>query len=197
MPGATHLHLLLLAAGNASRFGSLKQCWQLEGVSLLRRAASTAIATGASVVVVTGAQADRVSEEIADLLVARVHNPDWEQGMGSSIACGFRYLAAKEPQSAATIVCLADQPLVGAPQLRRLIEAHRSDPERIIASDHGGVLGPPCLFPRAYYAELETLSGAAGARPLLQRHADRVITIPMPEAATDIDTPEDAQRLSL
>lgn len=62
-------------------------------------------------------------------------------------------------------------------------------------SDHGEVVGPPCLFPAQYYDELSRLSGAGGARAVLQRHRDVVVTVQVPEAALDLDRPEDYEQL--
>ncbi len=68
-------------------------------------------------------------------------------------------------------------------------------PGRIIAADHGSTLGPPCLFPRRWYPELAALSGPQGARSLLLKHAAEVEPLPLPQAAIDIDTPEDYRHL--
>lgn len=188
------LHIVLLAAGNSSRYGGLKQRALVDGVSMLRRAAQAALATGASVLAVTGAHEPEIAAELAGLPLRLVHNANWEQGMGGSVGCAFRQLADSTTASAA-IICMADQPLVGSTQLQRLIDAHASAPGKIIAANHGAALGPPCLFPQRYFAELAQLSGPKGARPVLERHADQVDSVPMPEAAMDIDTPEDYQRL--
>jgi CTP:molybdopterin cytidylyltransferase MocA len=196
MPGpSAGLHILLLAAGNASRYGSAKQRVLITGISMVRRAALAALATGAGLIVVTGAHAEAVAEELAGLPVTLLHNTHWPQGMGGSIASGFRYLLQTAASSAAAIVCLADQPLIGHAELQRLIAAHRNAPDRIIAADHGAALGPPCLFPSHYYAELAKLSGAQGARKVLERYPAEVDTVAMPQAAVDIDTPDDYERL--
>jgi CTP:molybdopterin cytidylyltransferase MocA len=88
-------------------------------------------------------------------------------------------------------VSLVDQPLIGHAQFQQLIDAHRATPQAIVAADHGSTLGPPCLFPAAYFAELARLSGAQGARRVIEAHRPAVITLNMPEAAVDIDTPAD------
>ncbi len=189
------LSTLLLAAGNATRFGSAKQCLSLDGVSLVRRAAQAGLAVAAETVVVTGAYADEVAQELAGMPLTLLHNPNWEAGMGASIACGIGYMAELARPPEATIICLADQPLVGANQLQRLIGAHRSNPERIAASDHGRALGPPCIFPHRYYTELKKLTGAEGAKRLLAQYMHQLILVAMPEASVDIDTPEDYEHL--
>ncbi|HSW14754.1 MAG TPA: nucleotidyltransferase family protein [Solimonas sp.] len=194
MASTTDLHILLLAAGEASRYGSAKQALSIDGVPMVRRAAQAALATGAELTVVTGAHAAKVIEALAGLPLTLLHNDLWAEGMGESIGCGFRHLIGNTAGSAATIIALADQPQVDAAALQALIEAHRHAPTRIIAADHGSTRGPPCLFPAAHYSELAALSGAQGARKLLERHAALVTALAMPAAAIDIDTPEDYRR---
>jgi molybdenum cofactor cytidylyltransferase len=188
------VHAVLLAAGNSSRYGGPKLLATIDGVSLIRRAAQAALATGAPLLVVTGAYADRIGAEIADLDARIVHNGAWADGMGGSIACAFRQLVA-ETDAAAAILCPADLPRVGPAQLQRLIDAHCAAPQRIVVSQFGAAQGPPCVFPRRCFAELAQLSGPQGARAVLARHADEITHIPMPEAAADIDTPDDLAKL--
>jgi len=180
--------VIVLAAGEAKRFGSAKLATKVDGVALVRRAAMAALAVGTQVVVVIGAHREAVETCITDLAVERVFNAQWMQGMGGSIACGMAKLALTVD---AVLVMLADQPLIGAAELRRLIDAHAAAPEHIIAAQFENVLGPPCLFPRHCFAELAVLQGEHGARALLQRHAQCVEVLPMPAAGLDIDTPQD------
>ncbi|HKY93469.1 MAG TPA: NTP transferase domain-containing protein [Nevskiaceae bacterium] len=188
--------VVLLAAGAARRFGSAKLLATLDGEPLVRRAACAAREAGAALVVVTGRYADEVRHALDGLEATIVHNPEWEDGMGASIAAAFRHLASATDAVDAAIVCPADLPKVGAPQLQRLLDAHRAAPDRIVASDLGSAIGAPCLFPRRFFGELAALSGAQGARVLLDRHAALVTTVGMPEAALDVDTPADLAALA-
>lgn len=181
--------IVLLAAGTSRRFGSLKQLASLEGRSLLRRVADTALATALPVGVVTGAGSDGVLEELAGLPVRVVHNPDWAGGMGGSLSRGVR--AAMDAGASAVMVMLADQPLVEVADLHAILREHAADATAIVAADHGGngVLGPPCLFPASDFPALIALDGDRGAKALLGQHADRLRVVPMPNAALDVDTP--------
>lgn len=185
---------VLLAAGSSSRYEGIKLLAEIDGVPLVRRAALAALDADLSLVVVTGAHAERVDAALHGIAALRVHNPDWADGMGSSIATAFSLLIRMQPVHDAAIVYPADLPLIGCAQLARLIDRHRQAPSRIHASDIGGVLAPPCLFPQDCFAELARLKGARGARSVLDRHADRVEAVAMPEAAVDIDTREDFSR---
>jgi len=185
---AADISIVVLAAGAARRFGEPKLIVPIAGVALIRRAVMAALASVAKVVVVTGAQREPIEAAIADLPVMRVFNPEWASGMGSSIACG---IARLDSSTAAAIVSLADQALIGAAEFNRLIRAHARAPERIIAAQYSGVLGAPCLFPHAHFGELAALRGEQGARVVLERNAGCIDGVAMAAAAFDIDTPAD------
>lgn len=189
-----NIAVVLLAAGASTRFGSPKLVVPIAGVPLVRRAALAALEIGADVVVVTGAHRALVEAQLADLHLRRMYNADWEDGMGRSIACGINALGNV---CDAAIIALADQPRIGATELHALINAHAHAPKRIIAAQFDGVLCPPCLFPRRYFADLVALRGNSGAKGVLQRHAQDVEALPMPQAAVDVDTPEDYSGLAV
>lgn len=191
----SRIGIVVLAAGNASRFGAPKQQVPVEGVPLVRRAAEAAVNAGANVVVVTGAYRQPVEKLLSGLPVSLAFNPDWQLGMGGSIACGVRHLQKGADAVDAIIISLADQPMITTTELTQLIGAHRQTPGRIVAAKYDGVLGPPCLFPQAYFKDLADLHGARGARVVLERYADEVDALSIPMAAIDIDTPEDYVRL--
>jgi CTP:molybdopterin cytidylyltransferase MocA len=183
---------VLLAAGNASRFGAAKQTLPIEGIPMVRRAAMAALEAGLSpVIVVTGAYAEAVKTCLAGLPVQLTENPDWTTGMGSSLGLGVRTAMAMEAMPHALLVLLADQPGISAADLKALVDAYASAPGRIRAARFEGHLGPPCLFPRAYFGELASLQGTKGARRLLEHYLDRVDGHDLPAAAFDIDTPAD------
>jgi CTP:molybdopterin cytidylyltransferase MocA len=192
------LCIVLLAAGNSSRFGSPKLLSPIgpSGDStLIGHAARAALQTNAPLFVVTGAYAEKITAALEGVQATLIHNSDWEEGMGTSIGTAFRHLLKEENSFDAAIVCPADMPLVGAAQFQRLMDAHSQAPQGIIVSDLGDAQGPPCLFPRHYFHELAQLRGPQGARTLLKEHKAEIISIAMPEAAMDIDTPDDYARL--
>ena len=187
--------MVLLAAGEASRFGSAKQLTLIDGVPLVRRTAMAAMQTGAAVTIVLGAHRAAIEPLLDDLPVMLAFNPHWQNGLGSSIALGVGELTQHHRGLHAVMLCLADQALIDASDLQQLIDTHRQYPESIVAASFDEVLGPPCLFPHRDIDALLALSGPQGARPLLQRYAERVHALPMPHAAVDIDTPDDLARL--
>ncbi len=188
--------IVLLAAGESRRLGEPKQLLELDGVPLLRRAAQAALSSGCRpVVVVTGASAEAVGSVVADLPVRRVHNPDWQGGMGTSIHAGI--LALDDPGIGAAILALSDQPRVGAGTYERLVRLHREDGQPVVAAEYAGTLGVPALFARSLFPDLLALGPDKGCKGLILRQApERLGRLACPEAEIDIDTPEDWNRLS-
>lgn len=185
--------VILLAAGGASRYGRPKQLARLDGQTLLRRAArlAAAVAPGRTVVVL-GARAATLRRELQGLPVQPVHNRRWREGLATSLAAGVRAL----PRGArAGLVLLADQAALMPEDLEGLIAAWRRHPRSITAAQAGDWRGPPVILPRRCFGRLLRLRGDAGARSLLQDPAETVLTVPMPNAATDIDVPADLRRL--
>jgi CTP:molybdopterin cytidylyltransferase MocA len=184
---------LVLAAGGSRRMGRPKQLLAWRGVPLVRRAAEAALAAPVErVLVVAGAHAEGVGEALAGLPVEIVVHDRWEEGLGSSLAAGV--VAARAHAPDAVLVTLADQPLVDAAALSRLFSGCGRGARRA-AAEREGILGPPALFPARVLDELAALGGDAGARAVLSRHAAEVVRVPMPEAAFDVDTPDDWSRL--
>jgi molybdenum cofactor cytidylyltransferase len=183
--------LVVLAAGASVRLGRPKQLLRHGGRSLLRAAAEEAVRSGCKpVVVVLGAEAERLEPELHGLDVSVVVNTRWREGMSTSVQAGIEALGAVD----AAVMMLCDQPFVTAPLLRRLVEAHEQG-RRLAACEYGGGLGVPALFDRALFPELQALEGDKGARKVLAAHAAEAARIPFPEGAVDVDTLEDYARL--
>lgn len=182
-------HVIVLAAGAARRFGSPKQLVRVNGRPLLHAVIGRGVAVGGhAVIVVLGAYAAELAPLLRHTPATVVINRQWEEGMGSSLRAG---VAALPGTAEAALVLLADQASVTAEDLRRLVGSWRRQPNQIVAAQYGSTVGAPAIFPRWSFGELGALRGDQGARVLLRRHADRLVRVPMPSAAIDIDTPED------
>ena len=183
------LYALVLAAGASSRFGSPKQLVRVAGRPLLHTAVTRAAeVTGNALIVVLGAGAGRLAPLLKHSPGSIVVNREWREGLGSSIRAGVTRLPAT---CGGVMLLLADQAAVTAEDLRRLVGTWRRQPQYIAAALYGGVSGVPAIFPRSAFRELGELRGDVGARALLRRNAARVVRVPMPSAAIDIDRPED------
>ena len=183
------IHVLVLAAGASRRFGSHKQLVRINGRPMLHSAVSRAVEIGGhSVSVVLGANAGELAPLLRHSPASVVINRDWDQGMASSIRAGVAQLSSVVD---GLLVMLADQPAVSVEDLRRLVTAWRRQTDYVVAAQYSGTSGAPAIFPAWLFRELTELRGDRGAGVVIQRHADRLVRVPMPSAATDIDTPED------
>ena len=190
------LGCMILAAGSSSRLGTPKQLLLAGGKPLVAAAAEAALGSAAwPVVVVVGANADRVRPALARLPVLVVENPAWTEGMASSIRAGLAALAQFSRSLDAALVALSDQPCFSASSIAKLVAAQAGSGLGIAAARYGGRLGAPALFLREHFAALAAITGEDGARLLLNSEPCRVAGVDMPELEFDVDTPEDAARL--
>jgi molybdenum cofactor cytidylyltransferase len=181
---------IILAAGGASRFGAPKQLLEWQGVTLLDRACHAALEAGCHPVlrVLGGHAAEILARTCPDGVDTLVH-PQWEDGMGSSLAAGAAHMAEMAPDLAAIFILLPDQPLVTPRLLGRLAD-RLDDSISIVLCDHGRATGPPALFHRRHFAALASLQGDQGAKAIAAKHPSALATLAFPEGALDIDTPE-------
>lgn len=187
--------LLLLAAGGSRRLGEPKQLLSVDGEPLIKRAVRIALAAQLQpTVVVLGAYAAQIRAHIEDQPVTIVENPDWREGMASSIRSGLAAVLAEAPDAGGIVMMLADQPHLKAEHLAALVTAQRTSGRDIVAADYGNHLGPPAYFGRRHFSALRELQGDAGARALFGNIEP--LPVPLPRnASADLDTPEDYSRL--
>ncbi len=183
---------LVLAAGRSTRMGGPnKLLEEINGKPLVRIVAEQALASRASpVIVVTGHQRERVERVLAGLPVTVVHNPDFADGLSTSLKAGIK---AVPPDADGAIVTLGDMPQVSAKLIDRLIAAF--DPERgalVVIPTIDGKRGNPVLWARRFFSDLLAVEGDIGARHLIAGYAEAVAEVAIEDAAalTDIDTPE-------
>ncbi len=181
---------LLLAAGSGSRLGRPKALVVVGGQSLIARGVALLRDGGTHpVVVVTGAAEP---DGWPDGVVA-VRNQDWATGMGSSLAAG---LTAVPPDSAAVVIALADQPLVGPESVRRLVTAYGGGARVAVACYEGRPRNPVLIGREHWPAVVALATGDVGARPFLRAHPDLVTHVECGDVGRpdDIDSPEDLAR---
>jgi CTP:molybdopterin cytidylyltransferase MocA len=186
---------VLLAAGAGSRFGGGKLLAHYRGRPLIEAALSNlADAPVDETVVVLGESAERLREVCGRYDGRVVENPEWAQGQSTSVRVGLQALG---PGARAAVVLLADQPLVGAGAVERLVAAFEAG-AKVAVSTYGGRPRNPVLFSREVWPLLMTeLSGDEGARPFLRRHPELVVRVPCDGVGdpADVDTVEDLRRL--
>lgn len=192
-PQTSDTAILLLAAGGSIRLGRPKQLLVWQGKTLLRRAAETALASELGpLTVVLGASYQACCRSLGELPLHQVLNPDWEAGMGSSLAAGAQTLPAHIQR---VLVMLCDQPAISAEHLRALVTEQSHSQAPIVATRFDGTFGPPALFTGPWIEALRQLSGSVGAKSLFAREPG-LRSVNCPEAAWDIDTPAAAALLA-
>jgi CTP:molybdopterin cytidylyltransferase MocA len=182
----------LLAAGEGSRLGQPKALVEFGGRTLAERGFATLTAGGADpVLIVTGAV------EVTVPGARLVANPDWRTGMGSSVRAALTELAGLDIVGA-VVIALADQPLVGAESVRRLIAAF-ADGASVAVATYDGQPRNPVLIAREHWpAVAESATGDSGARTFLRARPELVTRVECGDSGRpdDIDTPADLARIA-
>lgn len=192
---APRLGAIVLAAGSASRMGFPKQLLRIEGQSLVRRAARAAVDAGCDpIAVVTGSNDQAVATELAGLPARIAFNPKWPDGMGTSIRRGLAELLDADPNLAAAVILVCDQPLLSGAIVRELLDRWHSSARPMAACEYAGSVGPPCCFGREIFGALSSIADGEGAKHLLLAGPESVARLPWPDGAQDLDTPEELRR---
>ena len=190
--------VVVLAAGRSSRFGhgAHKLLATTGDVPLVRLSVSAAVdADIGRVVVVTGAQAERVEQALDGLPVRLVREPAFANGMSVSLRRGVITL---ERDVDALLISLGDQPHMRADAYREVVSRWRESRSPIVVPRYADESGPahPTLFAAEIFAELLALEGDVGARSVVARDASRVAEAALRwPAPRDVDTPEDLEAL--
>jgi len=187
---------ILLAAGGSSRLATPKQFVRFENETLLRRAAfAMAASICYPVVAVLGAEKENAEIEMAGTRLKPCLNREWQKGMSSSIKLGLTELLSLDPGLDAVLITLCDQPFVTAQILNRLTDTFLQTRKRIVAAKYDDVAGVPAIFARDVFDQLLALEGDKGARELIRDPNASIETVEIKEAAMDIDTFDDLDRL--
>ncbi|MTI44578.1 molybdenum cofactor cytidylyltransferase [Roseibium hamelinense] len=185
---------VLLAAGKSRRMGAHnKLLATLEGETLVKRTARHLTQSGIDhIVAVTGYMAEEIEEQVAGIAHQTIYNPDFEDGMASSIRTG---ITALPRDTDAVMIVLGDMPFVTPKDFKALVNAYRSSGTgQIVLSMSNGQRGNPVLWDSNFFPDLQNLSGDTGARHLIGEHTDLVVEVEIGSAAhQDLDTPADLE----
>ena len=190
---------IVLAGGKSSRMGRPKALLPIGAPTdtFFDRITRTLLEAGLDdVIVVVGADSAAIRAGVQPRSGVRIiDNPDYEQGQLTSLLAGLR--AIDVARSTAALVTLIDVPLVSAATVRTLLAAQREHEAPVVRPVSRGRHGHPVIFGRTLFAELERADPARGAKPVVRGHAAEMIEVPIQDegAFTDIDTPEDYERL--
>jgi molybdenum cofactor cytidylyltransferase len=197
-PRASRIAAIVLAAGQSRRMGTLnKLTIDIDGKTMLRRVVEAVTASSAKpVIVVTGHEREHVEAALAGLPVETVFNPDYAEGLSTSLKCGLTSLPATADGA---IICLGDMPLVSARDLDQLVAAFNPVEGRaIVVPTRRGKRGNPVVIGKAFFTELAGIGGDIGARDVIAAHPEQVAEVEMEGdgVLTDIDTPQALAKLA-
>lgn len=204
--------VLIMSAGKASRFGSCKQLVIFnnkgnnvngEKSTILQHVIDLANSLFQNrkqndVFVVTGHYHNEIAKQIKSTQL--IYNPDWEKGLGCSIAHGVKAISEKPAMEYdGILILLADQVAINENHLKQIYGGFNGD--NIVCARYQESNGVPALFPRSYFNYLRKLTGDKGAKWLLNRdNVNRcnteceIFSIDIQEAGIDIDTPDDLKK---
>lgn len=187
--------IILLAAGQSKRMrGQDKLLQQVDGMTLMRRSALTAMDAGEVFVALPPRPHDRYTA-LDGLDLHRIEVVDAAEGMNASLRRALAHIPSDAP---AVMVLLADLPEITAQDLTAVLSAVIDHPDHLIwrGATASGKPGHPVVFDQSLFSELNTLSGDEGAQSVVRAHLDKVFLLPLPgeHALLDLDTPEDWAR---
>jgi molybdenum cofactor cytidylyltransferase len=185
---------IVLAAGQATRFGQCKQLLRVGETTILGRVLDNLRASKVDeIVLVLGAYAEEILRNVRIDAERVVMNPDFAQGMSTSIHAGLRALG--ESAEAALIV-LGDQPFVAPQTIDLLIDEYRRTHAGAVVPTCEGVRGNPVIVDRSLFAEMLGIRGDAGLRAIFER-VPALVKLPVDDRGVlmDIDTREDFNSL--
>src|ERR1700744_5336166 len=154
---------IILAAGGSSRLGFPKQTLLYKGKTLLELSIEAGLKSKCNpVVVVLGANADAIEAGIKDNNITIIHNPNWPEGMASSIKVAIEYINNIEEIDSA-VMMLCDQPFVNRGLIDNLLYKQQQTGNTIVACAYKDTVGVPVLFKRSLFTESLSLQGQEGA----------------------------------
>ena len=180
-----HIGCVVMAAGDARRFGENKLAAELDGKPLILRAleAVPAEAFSAVAVVTQYVQVEELARSFGFLPVHNAH-PDW--GISHTIRLGLEALGDCD----AALFQVSDQPLLCRETVAAEVAFFREHPDKLVGLSHGGVRGNPCIFPARYFPELLALREDHGGSTVIRRHEEELLLFEAPAGELeDVDTP--------
>jgi molybdenum cofactor cytidylyltransferase len=181
---------VLLAAGLSERLGANKLLVRIDGVPVIRRALIPLLSSPVeSVIVVTSPENSEIRQALEGLSVEFVVNPDFREGMGSSVRAALPSLGGCD----GALFHLGDKPFVTAGLVRTLVERFDAEGGRIVVPVHRGQRGHPVLVDMAAFREeIASAAGDRGLRDMIEKECGHVICIEAEEGCLlDIDTTDD------
>ena len=207
----TNIGIILIAGGNSSRLGHMKQLVEIEGKSFLQNSFEIAQQLSPFAITILGYNQKKLISQVNK--DKSLFNPEWPIGMGTSIALGVEHFCdatkyKNETEVDGVMIMQCDQYRLKVGDYLNLIERWKSSSKGIIASQYfekkfeacskaGSetnankvTIGAPAIFSKFYYDKLLLLK-EKGAKALLNRYSKDLEVFKLDNAAYDLDTEED------
>lgn len=175
---------VVMAAGDARRFGENKLAALFDGKTLIRRALEAVPSEEFSAVAVV-TQYPEVEDLAAEFGFIPVRNPHPDWGISHTIRLGLEALG----DCGAALFQVSDQPMLCRETVAAEVAFFREHPDKLVGLSHGGVRGNPCIFPAAYFPELLALTEDHGGSSVIRRHEEDLLLFECPaQELEDADT---------
>jgi len=177
----------VMAAGASRRFGDIKQLAKIDGVSMVRRSYNilNKVLKGRTYLVV-GSNAEFIVRDFQE--ANTIYNRQWSRGLGSSISFVATQME-NESKCSGVLITLGDQVKLSEQDYQKLVDVY--DGEKIVVSSYSRKKGPPAIFPRKYFEQLMNLKGDNGAKEVIRKNSNFVISCKVDNASFDIDFKDD------
>jgi molybdenum cofactor cytidylyltransferase len=195
-PGFARVSAVILAAGTSSRMGTAKQLLPLgKNTVLTQTIDNVRQAAVDEIILVLGASAETIRQQLPPSPGKVVVNQAYAQGMASSLREG---LSAVDEQSNAALIILGDQPFIRPQTLDQILAEYRRSGAQIVIPSYQGNRGNPVLLDRSVFSEVMALQGDVGCRAIFCNHVQGILKVEVEDQGVllDIDDPDDYQRLT-
>ena len=184
-----NIALTILAAGESSRMGQIKQLLPWGNTTLLGNAIEQAISSQVNeIFVVLGANAKQIHAQHEQYDVHWVYNNAYESGMGTSVASAINALKSSTVAYDGILIMLCDQPYIDSTYLDHLIQTFNRNENLIVATSYTSKNGVPAIFTKEYFQELSGLRADIGAKDLIARNSKHTLAIEPKGKQEDLDT---------
>lgn len=166
---------IVMAAGDARRFGENKLAAELEGKPLILRALE-AVPTEKFEKITVVTQYPEVEALASSFGFTPVHNPHPDWGISYTIRLGLKTMEA----CGAVMFQVSDQPLLRRETVAAEVDFFLEHPDKLVGLAHNGVRGNPCIFPAFYFPELNALREDHGGSSVIRRHEKDLLLFEAP-----------------
>lgn len=183
---------VILAAGESRRMGKIKQLLMWQKKSFIKHSIDKAQACCPNdVFVVLGANSDAIFTTIKDENVHVILNPNWKNGLGSSISSAVNYIDNSNTNYSGILISLVDQVLIPISHFENLLFNFNKQSKSIVVSKFNKGTGVPAIFSKPYFTELSNLIEDYGAKRIIAKNVKNVFPVKYEGDYSDIDTPDD------